>query len=330
MTSHVLKIAYLARYVGAEGIGKLSTATALNGLLVLLLKPGLDTLLIRDIAADIDKVPKYVGNMLCLKLLLGIPFALLAAIVAHVARYSAGTVSIIGIYTLVYLLDSLGEIFLSLFRAHQRMEYEVAGVQFVQALINFSLSLHAIVAGGLFRPNGTFHCLPKRDLKELEEIFRCKILVMLKREGKIGTELIEKLMGWRHSGFSVHAGNRIAPKQETLAQYILRNVFPEQKITYIEDLGIKSKSGVLQSMATRTAFLQSADHRIRFVYTPKHALWLKQVEIWFSILVRKLLRRASFASKEDLRQRILAFIDYFNATAAQPFKWAYAGRPLSC
>ena len=83
-------------------------------------------------------------------------------------------------------------------------------------------------------------------------------------------------------------------------------------------------------MESRAEFLQCPSHRIRFVYTPKHASWLNQVEIWFSILVRKLLRRASFVSKEDLRKRILAFIDYFNKTMAKPFKWTFAGRPLAC
>ena len=69
--------------------------------------------------------------------------------------------------------------------------------------------------------------------------------------------------------------------------------------------------------------------RFRFVYTPIHASWMNQVEIWFSILVRKLLKRGNFTSLEDLKAKVLAFVEYFNRTMAKPFKWTYQGKVLT-
>ena len=77
-------------------------------------------------------------------------------------------------------------------------------------------------------------------------------------------------------------------KSASLVQYVA----DESDIA--TDLGIKGKSGVLQSMQTRADFLSDLAHRIVFYYTPKHASWMNQIEIWFSILVRKVLKRGNF------------------------------------
>ena len=109
---------------------------------------------------------------------------------------------------------------------------------------------------------------------------------------------------------------------ETLVKLVARLCESE------EDLGKKGKSGVLKSVKTRQEYLSDLEHRIRFVYTPKHTSWLNQIEVIFGVIMRKVIRRGNFTSVEDLKSKLVAFIDYFNQVFAKPFKWTYTGRPL--
>lgn len=73
-------------------------------------------------------------------------------------------------------------------------------------------------------------------------------------------------------------------------------------------------------------FNRRHDHRFHFVYTPLHASWVNQIEIWFGILARRVLRYGSFRSTRQLESRVMGFIDHWNAHEGHPFTWNFRGR----
>lgn len=113
-------------------------------------------------------------------------------------------------------------------------------------------------------------------------------------------------------------------QSESLVRWIasMENISPAT-------LGRKGQSGILHSMKTRAEFLSKPEHKVVFNYTPKHCSWVNQIEIWFSIVARKLLKRSSFVSEGDLATKILDFIAYYNDKMAKPFKWTYQGKVLT-
>ena len=141
-------------------------------------------------------------------------------------------------------------------------------------------------------------------------------------------------------GFADHIERTVATDPEAGWAFVADNLTTHTSATPVlwvaslygvagGSLGKKGRSGVLKSVATRKAFLTDASHRVRFVYAPKHTSWLNQVEVWFSVLARRVLRRGNFRPVADPREKILAHIAYHNRTRAKPYKWAYTGRPLN-
>lgn len=107
-------------------------------------------------------------------------------------------------------------------------------------------------------------------------------------------------------------------KSESLVKHIA------EKCKINDDLGVKGKNGILKNLQTREQFLSNPEHNIHFIYTPKHSSWVNQIEIWFGIINRKLLKKSSYVSVVEMAESILKFIDQYNLTA-KSFNWRYSG-----
>ncbi len=93
--------------------------------------------------------------------------------------------------------------------------------------------------------------------------------------------------------------------------------------------GVPFEARKLRTGAQRRAFLTDPEHKHVIHYTPKHGSWLNQIEIWFGVLQRRVIRRGNFRSMADLTRRILDYLVYYNKHLAHPYRWTYTGQPLA-
>mgnify|MGYP000122273667 CR=1 FL=1 len=84
----------------------------------------------------------------------------------------------------------------------------------------------------------------------------------------------------------------------------------------------------LRTGTQRRAFLTNPEHKHVFHFTPKHGSWLNQVELWFSTLERRFLKRGDFTSAAEFTERLTAYLNDYNEHRAHPYRWTYTGEPL--
>lgn len=92
--------------------------------------------------------------------------------------------------------------------------------------------------------------------------------------------------------------------------------------------GLPFRPRALRTGAQRRTFLSDPEHAYRFVFTPTHGSWLNQVELWFSVLSRRFLKRGDFASPVEFERRLREYLQEYNREQAHPYRWTYTGEPL--
>jgi len=130
------------------------------------------------------------------------------------------------------------------------------------------------------------------------------------------------------ASLEVHSGQiRAEPiRRNNSATFIrflrrLLAAYPDRELYLIADNGSSHRS-------QKTRAWVAKHKRLHLTFTPTHASWLNQIEIWFGILTRKIVRRGIFKSREELVERLMNFIQAYNREA-RPFEWTYTGNPLA-
>jgi len=237
----------------------------------------------------------------------------LTAAPADPAQFAAQVATVCAVYAAAPMLEALG--------IHVLSTDEMTGIQ-------------ALERAAPTLPMRPGH-VERREFAYLRHGTQCLIANFQVATGKVLTPSLGPTR--TEADFAAHIAQTIAADPEAGYLFVVDRLNTHQSERLVRlvaahegephDLGVKGKAGILRSMASRAAFLSDPQRWIQFVYLPTHTSWLNQVEIWFSILVRRRLKRASFPSTADLRARILAFIAYANQHAT-PFRWTYTGRHL--
>jgi transposase len=170
----------------------------------------------------------------------------------------------------------------------------------------------------------------RRDYEYIRHGTRCLTGSRVVATGQVIGSVTERRRTW---DFVRHIRDVVARfPQATKFHWVMDNLNTHWSYELCQYLGrlsdVWEERPSLRTGAERRAFLTAASHKHVVHFTPKHGSWMNQIEIWFGVLTRQLLRRGECRSTTELTERILKFIDHYNGHLAFPYEWTYTGKPM--